>query len=356
MSGYSLVRSLAPVLMLVLLVASVAAANPLPALAQSATGGSGGGGCFLGVICEDPRTWLQDTVGQIMSSFVGGLVSGFGGAIAAFFNDVNFVARTPEKLSYNNDLVKQFGTAAQVLANGLLAVVTLVGGFNVMLRPYLGSTYQGVLEFLPRLLLGVILVNTAAWWGRLAIDANNAACVVFGAPNLADIFSTLLRVANEPITGLLMGLVVVVMGLLLVVQQLMRLALVDVLLILAPLAALCWILPQTQGWGRRWGTLFVGTVFAQMVQVLTLHLGFSLATDLPPMSAAGVLIQPLLGIAVLALALKVPSLMGGGAAGGNVVSSLLGTAVGAAVGTGVGVGARAALGVGRRVAPKTASA
>jgi hypothetical protein len=169
--------------------------------------------------------------------FCGGLVSGFGGAIAAFFNDVNFVARTPEKLSYNNDLVKQFGTAAQVLANALLAVVTLVGGFNVMLRPYLGSTYQGVLEFLPRLLLGVILVNTAAWWGRLAIDANNAACVVFDAPNLADIFSTLLRVANKPLTGLLMGLVVVVMGLLLVIQQLMRLALVDVLLILAPLAA-----------------------------------------------------------------------------------------------------------------------
>src|SRR5713226_6397369 len=89
MSGYSPVRSFAAALILVLLVASVAAANPLPALAQSATGGGGGGGCFLGVICEDPRTWLQDTVGQIMSSFVGGLVSGFGGAIAAFFNDVN---------------------------------------------------------------------------------------------------------------------------------------------------------------------------------------------------------------------------------------------------------------------------
>src|SRR5260370_21498515 len=128
----------------------------------------------------------------------------------------------------------------------------------------------------------------------------------------------------------------------------MRLALVDVLLILAPLAALCWILPQTQGWGRRWGTLFVGTVFAQMVQVLTLHLGFSLATDLPPMRAAGVLIQPLLGIAVLALALKDPSLMGGGAAGGNVISSLLGTVVGAAVGIGVGAVGRAALALVRR--------
>src|SRR5439155_1711141 len=135
---------------------------------------------------------------------------------------------------------------------------------------------------------------------------------------------------------------------LLLIQQLMRLALVDVLLILSRLAGLLWSLPQSQSWGRLWGRLFVATVFAQAVEVLTLRLGFNVATGLPPLTAAGLLLQPLLGIAVLALALKIPSLMGGGAAGGNIVASLLGTAAGAAVGTGVGVGVRAALGVGAR--------
>ena len=148
--------------------------------------------------------------------------------------------------------------------------------------------------------------------------------------------------------ALLMVLVAVVMVLLLVIQQLMRLALLDVLLILAPLAALLWVLPQSHAWARWWGALFVGTVFAQAVQVLTLRLGFSLATGLPPLTAAG-LLQPLLGIAVVALTLKIPGLMGGGGAGGNIVSSLLGTAAGAAVGTGVGVGVRALLGVGPRM-------
>ena len=81
--------------------------------------------------------------------------------------------------------------------------------------------------------------------------------------------------------------------------------------------------------------------------MLTLRLGFNLATGLPPLTAAG-LLQPLLGIAVLALALKIPSLMGGGAAGGNIVASLVGTATGVAVGSGVGVGVRAALGAGSR--------
>jgi hypothetical protein len=192
------------------------------------------------------------------------LISGIGGAIASFPKDVDSLLRRPEKLSYDNDTIQQFAAASRALANGLLAVVALVGGFNVMFRPYLGSSYASALELLPRFLLGAILVNTTGWWVRLAIGVNNALCGVFGAgppPNLAD---TLAR-SMLP-TDLLIGLIYVVMGLLLVLQQLMRLALVDVLIILAPLAAILWILPQTHGWGRLWGSLFVGTVFAQAGQ------------------------------------------------------------------------------------------
>ncbi len=348
-------RTLAPILTLTLIVvaAAIALASPLPALAQpaptpAAGDGGDGGGCFLGVICQNPATWLQQTITSILTDFLSGLARDFGDAIVGFINDVNFLTRTPENLSYDNELVKQFATATQMLADGLLAVVVLVSGYNVMLRPYMGATYAGALEFVPRLLLGAILINTAAWWCRLAIDANNAACSVFGAPSIADVVSTILRVAVDHVSGLLMLLVATVMAILLLIQQLMRLALVDVLLILSPLAALMWILPQSQSWARLWGRLFVATVFAQAVQVLTLRLGFNLATGLPPLTASG-LLQPLLGIAVLALTLKIPSLMSGGAAGGNIVASLIGTAAGAAVGSSVGVGVRATLGAGSRV-------
>jgi hypothetical protein len=326
----------------VLLPLLVSLLGPAAVFAQTA-GNSGSGDCFLG-IC-DPGAWLRDLVPQIVASFLGGLISGIGGAITQFPNDVNFLTRTPERLSYDNDLVKLFISATQALANGLLVVVTLIGGFNVMFRPYLGSSYAGALELAPRLLLGAVLANTASWWGRLAIDVNNAACGVFGAgppPNLAD---TLAR-SMLP-TELLIGLIYVVMGLLLILQQLMRLALVDVLLILAPIAAVCWILPQTHGWGRVWGTLFIGTVFAQTVQVIALRLGFNLATDMPQQTAAG-LIQPMLGIAVLALVLKIPGLMRGGGGGGTIVGNLLGTATGSIVGSGASRLAWSTLGSGGR--------
>ena len=61
--------------------------------------------------------------------------------------------------------------AARATANGLLAVVALSGGFTMMFRPYLGSSYASALELLPRFLLGGILGNTAGWWVQLAIDA-----------------------------------------------------------------------------------------------------------------------------------------------------------------------------------------
>jgi hypothetical protein len=65
--------------------------------------------------------------------------------------------------------------------------------------------------------------------------------------------------------------------------------------------------------------------------VLTLRLGFDLATGAPWNGTAGGLLQPLLGIAILALALKIPGLMRGGAAGGNFASTVFGAATGIAL-------------------------
>jgi hypothetical protein len=131
-------------LMLIVIAAAVALASPLPVLAQGAPdpagdSGAGGNACFLGVICENPATWLQQTVTSILADSLSGLANDFGEAIVGFINQVNFLTRTPENLSYNNDLVKQFQATIQLLANGLLAVAVLVSGYNVMLRPYIGA-------------------------------------------------------------------------------------------------------------------------------------------------------------------------------------------------------------------------
>ena len=141
-------------------------------------------------------------------------------------------------------------------------------------------------------------------------------------------------------------LIYLAMFLLLILQQLMRLALVDVLVVLAPLAALCWILPQTHGWARLWGSLFVGTVFAQFVQVLALALGMGLLTSdaLQGPGPGAAVFQPRLGIGVLWLVWK----MRGDGGRGNFLPSMVGTAVGTAVGGGVSRAITAGVGMAGR--------
>jgi hypothetical protein len=153
---------------------------------------------------------------------------------------------------------------------------------------------------------------------------------------------------------LLAFLIRAVLLVLLVLQLLMRLALVDILLVLAPLGAVLWILPQTQGWASLWAQRFTSTVFAQFVQMLALSLGLDLLTKLPTNGAAA-LIQPLLGIAVLAVGLKIPGLMGGALAGGNMVGTVTSAATGAAAGMGTRALAGLALRGGAAAAQASAS-
>jgi len=211
----------------------------------------------------------------------------------------------------------------------------------------------GVTQILSRLVLGAILITTAHDWTRLAIDVNNAACDLVVGQTLPQSLTELAWSSMEPMM-LLAFLVRAVLLVLLVLQLLMRLALVDILLVLAPLAAVLWILPHTQGWASLWAQRFASSVFGQFVQMLALSLGLDLLTKLPTNGAAA-LIQPLLGIAVLAVGLKIPGLMGGALAGGNVVSTVAGAATGAAVGMGTRTLAGLAMRGGGAAAPPAAS-
>ena len=79
--------------------------------------------------------------------------------------------------------------------------------------------------------------------------------------------------------------------------------------VLAPLALLCWVLPQTEGWCRLWTSTFSGTVFTQLVQVATLKLGGLLLSELAPLTRDQSLVSFFVATALLALSLKVPSLL-----------------------------------------------
>jgi TrbL/VirB6 plasmid conjugal transfer protein len=239
----------------------------------------------------------------------------------------SLINQTPPELSYGSDAVRGLWEKVRAAANAGLAVITVWGGVNVMLNPQIRAPYHGALELIPRLLVGALLVNTSLDWGRFVIDVNNALCREVGSASIPGWQALQQAGASSILVHLIAGGIYLVLSLLLAGQMLMRLALVDVLLILAPIALLCWVLPQTYSWARLWMTTFFGTVFVQFVQVVVLQLGTDLSTGLvslvpavaadPAGAAPGWLATLTLGMAVLQLARRVPRLMPGYPGGGD---------------------------------------
>lgn len=298
-------------------------APPEPAAREDSAAGSPGGGggsgggapswlsdAMAGVMQSRVTQWVVEAFNQTLLSVLQGIADALWRVIDyVLHSSFNVISQTPPALSYDSATVRGLWDVVRAIANAGLVLVVLWGGFNLVVREHLGTPYHGAMELLPRVALGFVVVNTSLWWGRLAIDANNALCAALGGAALP---------AWESSSGLAQALVsaiatllYLVMALLLVLQQLMRLALIDVLLVVAPLALLCWVLPQTQGWARLWTRTFTGTVFSQFVQVVALKLGTALIPELAPASLGAELVGIFLGIAVLALTLKLPSLVQG---------------------------------------------
>ncbi|HEY8741515.1 MAG TPA: conjugal transfer protein TrbL family protein [Chloroflexota bacterium] len=264
----------------------------------------------------------QETPGlfqSVLGSFLGALDQGLTAVLntAASFN---FLTRTPPELSYAHPDILRLWAAVRAVTNAALALIALVGGYNVILHRRLGTEYAGTMEFLPRLAVGALLANTSMWWASAAIDANNALCAAIGAAGfpgwgrlagMATIGGVAALWTPARLLLVLALLLYLVMCLLLVIQMLMRLALVDVLLVLAPLGLLCWILPQTQRWARLWSTTFVGVVFTQFIQVVAMLVAGNLLTAVGAGAGpAGTALGPFMGLAALVLILKLPGLVG----------------------------------------------
>jgi hypothetical protein len=266
-----------------------------------------GAGSLLGFL-PDPKQWAADVFNQVLVTLLRGISDALHRVVGGVLDSaLNFITQTPPAGSYASPTVKTVWGVVRAIANAALAVVAMWGGFNLLAREHLGLPYHGAMELFPRLALGALLANTSLAWAQLVIDANNALCQTIGEASLpawerAD-------AATQQLVDVLAILIYLVTSLLLLLQMLMRLALVDVLLVVAPLGLLCWVLPQTQGWARLWSATFFTAIFTQFVQVLALKLGGSLLMELTPMASDAALLAVFLGVAVMALTIKIPGLL-----------------------------------------------
>ena len=233
---------------------------------------------------------------------------------------------TPPDLTYLHPLVRDAWLVVWAVASGALVVILGWMGLSLIMQQHLGSSQAGWREMVPRLVLGLVAAASSLWWCALVIDVAHAVSGFIAAEmnvNPGDLLraplNTFLTAVQAGSVGMaqLLALLYLVYGffvLYVIVQMVLRLALIDLLLALAPIALGLWVLPHTAGWGRHWLRLFMTTIFQQAVQLIALALGFGFLEEFAAMAAfepvQDLIWKLLMSLAFVYMATRVPSMLG----------------------------------------------
>ncbi len=233
---------------------------------------------------------------------------------------------TPADLTYAHDLVRQAWMVVWAITTGALVVILGWMGLSFIMAEHLGTRQAGWREMVPRLVLGLVAAASSLWWCALVLDVADAvsgfiavSLNVTPGDLLRAPIDTFLRAVQAGSVGMaqLLALLYLVYGffvLYVIVQMVLRLALIDILLALAPIALGLWILPHTAGWGRHWLRLFMTTVFQQAVQLIALALGIGFLNEFASVAAfepvQDLIWKLLMSLAFVYMATRVPSMMG----------------------------------------------
>lgn len=295
---------------------------------------------------EQWSKWARDLFGSLLVEFFKGILATIRGIVGALFGALgtdqgNLLVPIPPAMTYDHPVVRQYQGLLIGAANAGLACVLALGGINVMLKDRIGATYHDAIELLPRFMIGAAFINLAREPGRFLIDFAGAAIAGVGATGAPGWGA--LPADAKTIGDVLLALFYLVALLCLVLQIYLRLVLVDLLLILTPLAMLAWILPQTREIARRWTNALVSTVATFFVQSLALKVGGALLqAGLTDTSGAGALASLFLSGAFFVLLFRLPGMVGQHSGGGGTIARVVMTrlVVGAMSGGRVGAGGR----------------
>jgi hypothetical protein len=225
------------------------------------------------------------------------------------------LASTPPVDSYAQPVVVQYWCLCRDIADTAFALLILLAGLEIVASTRVGRSHDGALDGLRRLGLVAMLANISLPAIGLVIDLGNVLCSAVGGVAMPDLQS--LGLAGSTLQDVILSLAYTVVAVLLVVQLLVRLALLDLLIIVAPLGLLCWASPRAHHWARLWTHLVVATALQQFLQVLALRVSIDLLTHLPGATDDPV-ITPLLGCASFLVVLRLPRLLRGSSVLGAV--------------------------------------
>ena len=208
----------------------------------------------------------------------------------------------------NNATIQRFEPKVQLIANGALVLVALWASYRIMWGHGLFTQYTARI-LLPRLFMAAVLINFAMPLFQMGVAATNAMCLSIQSfsthDDLATFAAGLSHNANEGTWEIITtGALAAGYGVL-AIAYLVRYAVLIVLAITAPIAALLFMLPETHHISKMWASHFATNLFMQPAQLFILSIGFALeGHGISP-------VHHLFALASLLVVFKVPGALGG---------------------------------------------
>jgi hypothetical protein len=253
---------------------------------------------------------IQDTAAYLLKQMVNSLHDLL---VTLTRGNDNVITHTPPGMTYQQEGVIQRHDALLTVVDLGFALALVVTGILVMLGPSSPLSYPAAGEVVPRVVIAFVAAHSSLQWGAWFIDLSNALCTTvapadpFPLASSADLGSAFALLG----LALLYGFMAIFLGLFMFV----RVKLIALLLILAPVACVLWVLPgRPRQWGELWMDLFFSNLFVQFLQVLALSIGVELLQTAGGDSAG--LMQFLSGAATLLLVFRIPALVNAAVGGG----------------------------------------
>jgi hypothetical protein len=237
---------------------------------------------------------LNDSVGLLLKVWFGFILS-----TTDFETGRDFIT---------NVTIQRFEPKVQLVADAALVVMSMWACYRIMWGQGLRSQYTARI-LLPRLMMGVILINFSLPLFQVLVAASNAMCTAIGTfGTIGDPSSWWSTLAKDPTQGAweIVTTAVLAIGFdVFAIAYLVRYAILIVLAITAPLAGLFFLLPETHHLSKMWASHFTTNLFMQPAQLFVLTIGFALERG------GGTTVHHLFALASLLIVFKVPGAFGG---------------------------------------------
>jgi hypothetical protein len=226
---------------------------------------------------EPAKPGFFDFVGRVryaISQWFSSLVTS---ALSPVFDLLGRTVFSTPDLADNGRIVQLWGFSLGI-ADAALLLLLLVGAGLVTVGGGLASQLTAK-ELLPRLLVAAIAANVSLLLLRQMIDLSNALTRgILGPVEPSKVAGQMIGLLGSGALGnpflALLALAVIVLGILVVVGYVIRVAAMVVLAAAAPLLLIGHVLPQTEGYARTWWRAMLAFLAAPVAQSLLLVAAF----------------------------------------------------------------------------------